>query len=257
MNQALEIAAVSLRAQQRALETMANNIANVNTPAFKRSDVIFAEVVGNGPAPVNRTEEIARNAMLQSGGVHFAARDMISLQGEMRPTGNALDIAVDGRGFIELAGPDGQTWLWRGGRLTVNRDGYLAAADGGVLQSLIAVPDDASELTIGRDGVVAAKTADGDTVELGQIMLVRVDSDASLERAKPGLYRTLDEARVTEAVAGEDGTGTIEQGMTEESNVDFSAAMVQLLMIQRAYAANAQVVQAADQISSLSNNLKR
>ncbi len=257
MNQALEIAAVSLRAQQRALETMANNIANVNTPAFKRSDVIFAEVIGNGPPPLNRNEELARSQATLPGGVHFAARDMISLQGEMRASGNALDIAVDGRGFIELAGPDGQTWLWRGGRLTVNRDGFLAAADGGVLQALIAVPDDVSELTIARDGVVAAKTADGDAVELGQIMLVRVDSDASLERTRPGLYRALDEARVTEAVAGEDGTGTIEQGMTEESNVDFSVAMVQLLMIQRAYAANAQVIQAADQISSLSNNLKR
>lgn len=257
MSQALEIAAVSLRAQQRALETMANNIANVNTPAFKRSDVVFAEVIGSAPAPVNRAEDIARGSMMQAGGVHFAARDMISLQGEMRPTSNALDIAIDGRGFIELAGPDGQTWLWRGGRLTVNRDGYLASADGGILQALIAVPDDVTELTIGRDGVVAAKTPDGEAVELGQIMLVQVDSDASLERTKPGLYRASDEARVTEAVAGEDGAGTIEQGMAEESNVDFSVAMVQLLMIQRAYAANAQVVQAADQISSLSNNLKR
>lgn len=256
MNQALEVAAVSLRAQQRALETMANNIANVNTPAFKRSDVLFAEVVGSGPAPLTRAEELARSPIAQSGGVHFAARDMISLQGEMRPTGNTLDIAIDGRGFIELAGPDGQTWLWRGGRLSVNRDGYLAA-DGSVLQSLIAVPDDASELTIGRDGVVAAKTADGEAIELGQIMLVRVDSDTSLERARPGIYRAADDARIVDAVAGEDGTGTIEQGMAEESNVDFSAAMVQLLMIQRAYAANAQVIQAADQISSLTNNLKR
>jgi len=255
MNDAFEVAAVSLRAQQRALETMANNIANVNTPAFKRSDVIFAEVVGAMPSPATRAEELA-NRNLQSGGVHFAARDMISLQGDLRPTGNTLDVAIDGRGFIEIAGPQGQTLLWRGGRLTVGRDGYLAG-DGGLLQSLIAVPDDATDLTIGRDGVVTAKTADGARIELGQIALVRVDGDASLERTKPGLYRILDDARVIDAVPGEDGAGTIEQGMVEESNVDFSAAMVQLLMIQRAYAANAQVVQAADQLSSISNNLKR
>lgn len=257
MNEAFEIAAVSLRAQQRALETMANNIANVNTPAFKRSDIVFAEVIGAGPAPVNRAEELARVTAAQPGGVHFAARDMISLQGDLRPTGNALDIAVDGRGFIEIAGPNGETLLWRGGRLTVNRDGYLATADGGILQSLIAVPDDASDLTIGRDGVVTAKTSDTETVELGQIMLAQVDSDANLERTQAGLYRPTGDARITDAVAGEDGAGTIAQAMVEESNVDFSAAMVQMLMIQRSFAANAQVVQAADQISALSNNLKR
>lgn len=256
MNEALEVAAVSLRAQQRALEMMANNIANANTPAFKRSDAVFAEVVGLPAQGVTRAEQLARGAVARPGGVHMAAREMISLQGELRTTGQALDIAIDGRGFIELAGADGQTLLWRGGRLSVNRDGYLAA-DGGPLQALIAVPDDAAELTIGRDGVVTAKTADGDQMELGQIMLVRIDSDAGLERARPGLYRVTEDTRVTDAVAGEDGTGTIEQGMTEESNVDFSAAMVQLLMIQRAYSANAQVVQAADQLAGLANNLKR
>lgn len=255
MSEAFEVAAVSLRAQQRALETMANNIANVNTPAFKRSDILFAEVVNAMPSPATRAEELA-DRISQSGGVHFSARDMISLQGELRPTGNTLDIAIDGPGFIEIAGPEGQTMLWRGGRLTVGRDGYLAA-DGGLLQSLIAVPDDATELTIRRNGVVTAKTGEGEQVELGQIVLVRVDGDAGLERTNSGLYRAVEDVRILDAVAGEDGAGAIEQGMVEASNVDFSAAMVQLLMIQRAYAANAQVVQAADQLSSLANNLKR
>lgn len=254
MNEALEVAAVSLRAQQRALETMANNIANVNTPAFKRSDVLFAEVVGMAPAAA-RGEALAA-ASTRPGGVHFGTRDMIALQGDLRTTGNALDIAIDGRGFIEIAGPEGETLLWRGGRLGVNRDGFLAA-DGNPLRSLIAIPDDASELAIASDGVVSAKTSDGETIELGRITLVRVDGDASLERARAGLFRAAEDARVTEAAAGEDGMGIIAQGMVEESNVDFSAAMVQLLMIQRAYAANAQVVQAADQLSALSNNLKR
>lgn len=256
MNEALEVAAVSLRAQQRALEMMANNIANVNTPAFKRSDLVFAEVVGTPPPPLTQAEALARGPMPRSGGVRLDAREMISLQGELRPTGNQLDIAIDGRGFIELAAPGGETLLWRGGRLTVNRDGYLAA-DGGVLQSLVAIPDDAAELLIGRDGVVVARTAEGEELELGQIMLVRVDGDASLERAEPGLYRASGDARVFDAVAGEDGAGVFAQGMMEESNVDFSAAMVQLLMIQRAYAANSQVVQTADQIAALANNLKR
>lgn len=256
MNEAFEVAAVSLRAQQRALETMANNIANMNTPAFKRSDVVFAEVIGTPLPAISQAEVLAQGSASQAGGVHFGTREMISLQGELRQTGNAFDIAIEGRGFIELAGPEGETLLWRGGRLLVNRDGYLAA-EGGALQALIAIPDDANQLSIGRDGVVVARVADGETLELGQISLIRVDSDASLERAAPGLYRSLEGARITDGIAGEDGTGTIAQGMVEESNVDFSTAMVQLLMIQRAYAANAQVVQSADQLSTLANNLKR
>ena len=256
MNGAFEVGAVALRGQQRALETMANNIANVNTPAFKRTDVVYSEIVGNAATGLADANAMPLAVAELPGGVRVSARDMISAQGELRTTGNALDLAIEGRGFVELMGPEGQTLLWRGGRLSVNRDGYLSA-DGGALKSLISVPGDATDLRIDREGMVSVTTADGEALDLGQIGLVRLDSDAGLERVGAGMYRVSEDGRVTDATPGGDGAGAFSQGMLEGSNVDFSAAMIEMLMIQRAYAASAQIVQSADQLASITNNLKR
>lgn len=256
MNGAFEVGAVALRAQQTALETMANNIANVNTPAFKRADVVYSEIVANSPAPEAMLANLPDGRTYSAGGVRMLARDMIAAQGELRGTGNAMDLAIEGKGFIEMLGPEGRTMLWRGGRLEVNRDGLLAA--GGVpLKAMITVPDDATALTIDRNGAVAVTTAAGDKLEIGQIGLVKLEGDTGLERLGGGLYVAGDDARVLDAVPGEDGAGEFAQAMLEGSNVDFSSAMIEMLMIQRAYAASAQIVQAADQVSSITNNLKR
>ncbi|WP_432200674.1 flagellar hook-basal body protein [Erythrobacter sp. W53] len=257
MNGAFEIGAVSLKTQQRALETIANNIANINTPAFKRAEVQFAEIVTSNTDAVTENERVAREAATLNGGVRMATRAMMSELGELRTTGSAMDIAIEGQGFIELMGPNGENVLWRGGRLDVDRDGYLAAAGGTALRSLIAIPDDVTELTIDRDGVIRGAGNDGDQVELGQIMLVRPESETELEPLGGGLYRLADGARAIDAVPGEDGVGAIRQGMLEGSNVEMTAAMVEMLVLQRAYAASAQVIQAADQVSSITNNLKR
>lgn len=257
MNGAFEVGAVSLKAQQRALETIANNVANINTPAFKRAEVQFAEIVISSPEAITEADRLARASSTLSGGVRMETRSMISELGELRETGSAMDIAIDGMGFIELMGPDGESLLWRGGRLDVDRDGYLAAAGGATLRALIAVPDDVTEITIDRDGVVHGAGNDGEKLELGQIMLVRPETDADLERLGAGLFKLTDGARALDAVPGEDGSGAIRQGIIEGSNVEMTAAMVEMLVLQRAYAASAQVIQAADQISSITNNLKR
>jgi len=257
MNGAFEIGKVALRTQQTALETVANNIANVNTPGFKRADVIYSEVVTTEVDPLTRVEELARASQPSAGGVRMDSRAVISGQGEIRQTGEVLDFAIDGPGFVELLGPEGESLLWRGGRLSVNREGFLAGPDDLALRDLIAIPDDATGLTIGRDGVIGAKVGENEELEIGQLTLVRVDSDAALERTDSGLFTLRADARAIEGVPGEDATGTIVQGAIEESNVDFSQAMIDLLMIQRAYAASAQIVQSADQLSAIANNLKR
>ncbi len=257
MNGAFEIGKVALRSQQRALETAANNIANVNTPGFKRAEVIFSEVFADRGGPSTLVEDLAGADFVGNGGVRVATRNAISAQGELRQTGEMLDIAIEGRGFIELLGPEGQVWLWRGGRLAINRDGYLAGPQELALKVLISVPDDVTGIAIDRSGVVVADTANEGPIELGQLTLVRVESDAGVKRIDGGLFEAASETRMIEDVPGEGGAGTIAQGMIEESNVDFSEAMIELLMIQRAYAASAQIVQSADQLSSITNNLKR
>lgn len=265
MNSAFEVGSVSLRAQQRALETISNNIANVNTPGFKRTEVAYSQILAQGEAqrPISETEALARPAI--GGGVRMGPRETASLQGQLRQTGQSLDIAIDGRGFVELMGPEGETLLWRGGRLTVNRDGYLADSSGIALKASIMIPDDATDIAIGRDGIVTALlaggteggTGGGAPVEIGQIMLVRPESEAGLELQSGGHWVATPDARIVEGVPGEDGQGALLQGMVEESNVDFAASMVEMLTIQRAYAASAQIVQAADQIAGIANNLKR
>lgn len=257
MNGAYEIGAVALRAQQRALETIANNVANINTPGFKRADVRFAEIVTVRSEPVTETDRLAREAASPAGGVRMATRAMTSETGELRPSGSPLDLAVDGRGFIELMGPRGESLLWRGGRLGINREGYLAVEGGPALRALISIPDDMTELAIDAEGVVAGVSSSGDRVELGQVMLVRAESDADLEPAGDGFYRFAEGAKVIEAVPGEDGNGRLAQGMIEGSNVEMTSSMIEMLVLQRAYAASAQVIQAADQLSAVVNNLQR
>jgi flagellar basal-body rod protein FlgG len=257
MSGAFEVGKVALRTQQSALEVMSNNIANASTPGFKRADVVYSEIVTNPDAPVTETEAMARQNTPIMGGVRMDVRDAVSARGELKQTGQMLDFAIDGSGMVELLGPEGQSYLWRGGRLTVNRDGYLAGPSDLPLRDLITIPDDATAVTIDRSGVVSAAVSDGEPVELGRITLVRVDGDASLERADAGLFKLRGDARTTEVSPGEEGSGTILQGSIEQSNVDFSEAMIELLMIQRAYAASAQIVQSADQLAAITNNLKR
>lgn len=257
MNGAFEIGKVALRTQQTALETVANNIANVNTPGFKRADVIYSEVVTSTVSPTTEVEALARATRSAAGGVRMDSRPVISGQGEIKQTGELLDFAIEGPGFVELLGPEGQSLLWRGGRLSVNRDGFLSGPDDLPLRDLVAIPDDATGLVIGRDGVIRATVGDNEQLEIGQLTLVRVDSDAALERTDAGLFALRADARAVESVPGEDAAGIIVQGAVEESNVDFSESMIELLMIQRAYAASAQIVQSADQLSAIANNLKR
>jgi len=258
MNGAFHVGAVALRAQERALDILSNNIANVNTPAFKRTDVRFSAML----AARNDADVAAignPDDAFAAAGVMASAAPAVDEAGELQSTGRAMDLAIQGRGFIELMGPDGQTMLWRGGAMKVNADGLLAAADSGLaLKAGITVPGDATGLTIDRDGTVRAATStDADPVEIGRIGLVVADDASGLAAADGGLYRAADETRLKDAAAGEDGAGALVQGSIERSNVDLSNVMVELLMVQRSYAADAQIVQAADQLMAIANGLRR
>lgn len=254
MNGAFEVGAAALRAEQRALEIHANNVANVNTPTFKRVEPRFAEVLARNGEGIESTAGASQPSF---GGVRVIPSEMLFTQGTIKATGNPLDLAVDGRGLIELMGTGGETLLWRGGRLRVNDDGLLATAEGVALRAAITVPGDAEGISIGTDGVVNALVSGGETVEIGQIGLVRTESEFGLERLDSGLYRAIDGTKLSDANPGEDGAGTLVQGSAEQSNVELSTEMVSMLMVQRAFAADAQIIQAADQFASITNDLKR
>ena len=254
MNGAFYIGATGLRAQERALGVAANNIANLNTPGFKRSQVRFGELMSTHPA----SDALSRTQFASSSGVAALEAAPVFEQGDLRLTGDAFDIAIDGQGFIEVLGPEGEGLLWRGGTLAVGPDGLLGTADGLPLRALISVPEGASQLRIGPDGVVSALLG-GDTTatELGRLDLVTLPNSASLEGLSGGLYRSRTAEAGAVGVPGEDGTGVIVQGSVEASNVALSNEMVMLMLMQRAYAASAQALQAGDQLMGIANGLRR
>jgi flagellar basal-body rod protein FlgG len=254
MNQAFEIAGIGLSAQQKALDTVANNVANVSTPGFKRSVLRFSEILS---VPADTAHPSADLGGLPSpAGVRADTVSAIDAQGEITKTGDASHLAIDGKGFIELLSPGGRTLLWRGGPLSV-RDGMLSTTGGLTLRSMLSVPSDATELFIGSDGQVTARLSGSDgTATLGQISLVQVDDPSRLERLDGGLYQAPDDMQLVESAPGENGAGLLIQGGIEQSNVSLNDEMIQLMMVQRAYAANSKVVQAADQLAAMANNLK-
>jgi flagellar basal-body rod protein FlgG len=256
MSGAMEIAAVGLRAQQRALETIAGNISNVNTPAFKRSNLRFAELIA-APA-IENDGRIAASVFSPIAGVGQWAQPMINQQGQLESSGDSLDIALDGNGFIELMGPAGRTLLWRGGALRVLDDGLLATSAGLALKAGVTIPSDASGIRIDRDGKVYAVLGDNQAEsEVGRISLVKLEEGTPVERLDGGVYAVGDGTELMEAPAGEEGLGYFVQGSLERSNVDLNEEMVALLVTQRAYAANAQVIRAVDEFLSLANGLRR
>ena len=252
MSGALEIAMIGMRAQQRALETVAGNISNINTPAFKRVDIRFAELVGTSTG-TNTSGSVDAVA-----GVTPWSLPALDMQGQIEATNNPRDLAIEGSGFVELLGPGGKTLLWRGGTLRVMEDGALANSDGLILKAGITVPQDALAMRIDRDGKVYASQAGTQTEsQIGEINLVRVLDPAAIERLDGGVYALNDETGVLAGAPGEDGLGNLVQGSIERSNVDLNAEMVALLIAQRAYSANAQVARAADEFYGVANGLRR
>jgi flagellar basal-body rod protein FlgG len=257
MNGAFYIGALGLDAQQKALEVVANNIANINTPAFKRQVVRFTELVAPardaGDLPVAQSD-----ASADVSGVVVGATPRVWSQGDLNPTGQPMDLAINGQGFIEMFGPSGRNLLWRGGTLEVNADGYLAASDGTPLRAMISVPQGATNLAIASDGTVSA-IVDGAAQprQLGRIDLVMVKDANQLTDDGGGYFEAADPTMTYTARPGEEGGGALMQGAVEGGNVQLSSEMITLMLLQRAFAADAQVVQAGDQLMLIANELRR
>ena len=265
MNEAFYISATALEAHQNALDVVSNNIANVNSTAFKRIAVSFTELV---TAPVQSADAYRNDnradtrdglpAPISLGGVEAHTDGIDFSQGQLNITGQTYDVAINGNGFMELLGPSGQMMLWRGGTLEVNSDGYLAANNGMALKQLISVPVNASQITIATDGTVTALIGNNATpTRLGQIGLVQVRDPSTISNYGGGLYTETNSANLEASVSGQDGAGSITQGSLEISNVQLTNEMTSLLLIQRVYGANAQVLQAADQLMGINNGLRR
>lgn len=259
MFDALQIAATGMHAQQMNVDTVANNLANVNTVGFKKSRVGFADLISSG-AVGSDPGAAATNADARSGiGVGVFAVTRSFEMGDARRTDSPMDLLIAGEGFLEVVLPDGGRAYSRGGTLKVNSDGMLATQSGTALKPGISVPANAESLVIAADGKVSAKLPNqASPVEIGTLDMVRFTNPGALEALGENLYRATD--RSGEALAGragEDGLGTLQQGQLESSNVKLVDEMVNLMIAQRAYEASVKVAQASDEMLGLINNLRK
>lgn len=250
---ALSIAATGMSAQQTNVEVIANNIANVNTSGFKRSRAEFTDLlyqadrIAGGATRARQTVPEGTEIGL---GVRPAAVRSLNLQGALSRTGNPLDLAINGKGWFQLAGADGEVAYARAGSLGRNADGDLVNVDGRLLQPRITIPADASEIVVGESGTVSVRSGNaGQLRQIGQILIARFANEAGLGPLGGNLHR------VTEAsgpavvgVPGEAGAGALQQGYLEQSNVDAVREITELIAAQRAYEMNSKVIQAADEM---------
>lgn len=259
MFDALYVGATGMRGQQLQIDTIAHNLANLNTVGFRRGVTSFAEI--STAVDVRSLGDIGnvRGASLLRGAGVLGTLALSSGTGEIKQTNEPLDIAIDGLGFLEVIRGDGTPAYTRAGNLKVDSDGFLAAADGSVLAGRIEIPTDAKQVRILSDGRVRVSVGDSEElIDAGQIELVTFHNPSALQAAGNNLYvAPLAAGEPQVATPGEAGVGLIRQGFVESSNVQLADELVTLMMAQRAFELNARVVQAADQMLSITNSLYR
>lgn len=257
MLNSLYVAALGMQAQKLQLDVVSNNLANANTPGFKRERVDFSSILDQQAASSVETQSVVPANQVDAGVLGVVRRDLS--QGQLRATDSDMDVSINGAGFIEIQLDDQRVGYVRGGRLSINENGYLTTSDGHLLKADVRIPSGATELKIDKNGAVTARLgSDASITELGRIPLVSFANPDSLSYLGSGAYevseRTADPLR---GMAGQDGLGEIASGKLEISNVKLVDEMVSLMLSQRVYELNSRVIQTTDEIMSLTNNLRR
>ena len=263
MIRALFTASTGMVAQQMNIDTIANNLANVNTTGFKKSRVNFQDLIYETITQAG-TETAAGSTIpegIQIGhGVRPSAIAKIFTAGNMVQTGNPLDLVIEGDGFFQVELPDGTTAYTRDGAFKLNETGTIMTADGYPITPAITVPTNYEQLTVGSDGTVSARIPGSSTPQaLGTVQLARFPNAAGLD-ARLGrnlLLESQASGAPVESDPGVDGMGMLEQGFLENSNVQVVEEILQLIIAQRAYEANSKTIQASDEMLQTANNVKR
>jgi flagellar basal-body rod protein FlgG len=260
MLRAFSTAATGMTAQQMIVDVIANNLANINTVGFKRSQVDFQDLLYVKLQEAGR--ELAAGSAAPSGfeigsGVRPASTLKVFTPGEMENTGRSMDIAIEGDGFLQVTSPGGVTRYTRDGSLRINAAGALVTSGGYTIEPAISVPSNARAISIGRDGTVAAFVGgDSAPTVVGQITLVRFANPSGLSSEGGNLLaETPASGTPTTGTPGQDGLGTIQQGFLEKSNVQMVTELVNLITAQRAYEINSRAIRAGDEMLTTANRL--
>ncbi|ALG88978.1 MULTISPECIES: flagellar basal-body rod protein FlgG [Actibacterium] len=251
---ALTIAATGMSAQQMRVEVISNNLANMNTTGYNARRAEFADLhyqQMTRPGTINAADGTVLPTGVQLGlGVRPAAVSVTLSQGSLSATGGDLDLAIEGKGYLEITLPSGQPAFTRDGALKRTGDGLIVTSDGFPVVPDLTVPDDARAISINAAGEVYAYFNDRVQPELlGQFSLAGFSNEKGLEAMGSNLFlETAASGPAITGTPGEDGLGTLRQGYLEDSSVDAVREVTELIEAQRGYELNAKVITAADQM---------
>lgn len=262
MMRSLNTAATGMISQQYNLDTISNNLANVNTTAFKQQRAEFQDLMYQTfrASGANTGGSVSLPASMQVGlGSKFSASATNFSAGAMQATGNPLDMAINGEGFFSVTRPDGSTAYTRDGAFKRDSNGLVVTSDGYPLQPNITIPNGAVALTVSGGGVVSAVVpGTNEPTILGTLNLTIFTNPAGLTRTGQNLYLAGGASGDPQSLTpGTAGAGQIQSSFLEGSNVQTVEEMVRMILAQRAYEINSKAIQTADDMLSTLNNLKR
>jgi flagellar basal-body rod protein FlgG len=260
MLRAFSTAATGMTAQQQIVDVIANNLANINTSGFKRSQMDFQDLMYVKLRPAGSVVEEGANSPtgLEIGsGVKSASTVKVFTLGELENTDNPLDLAIQGDGFFQVSMSDGTIRYTRDGSFRLDSEGNLVTASGYCVEPNISIPADAQSIQIGRDGTVSVTQSGSDTAtQVGQIQLARFVNPSGLSSEGGNLLsKTAASGDPTVDNPNNNGMGQLEQGFLERSNVQMVHELVSLITAQRAYEINSRAIKAGDDMLTTANNL--
>ena len=259
MSSALWIAKTGLEAQQTKMATISNNLANASTTGFKRDRAVFADLIYQNVVQVG--SQSSEDTIMPSGlnigtGVRTVATEKLFTQGNIVQTGNSLDVAIQGRGFLQILLPDGEIGYTRDGSLQKDSTGQLVTSMGYNLEPAISIPDDALTVSISSDGVVSVVTQGSSSpAEIGTIQLADFVNPSGLQATGNNLYIESGASGSPQTgTPGLTGLGTLIQSSLEGSNVNTVEELVNMIETQRAYEMNSKAISTADQMLQYATN---
>jgi len=258
---ALYTSATGMRGQQTYIDVVANNLANMNTTSFKRSRVDFHDLLyDNRVTPGSQSlegVEIPTGLQIGSGTMPVSTTKIFT-PGAPEQTDRELDICIKGDGFFQVELADGVAYT-RDGSFRLNSGRQLTTVDGYAVYPAITIPDDAIKVHVGHDGVVTGITGDGSTMNIGNLTLATFPNPSGLLALGGNLYTpTAASGQATEGITpGLNGTGDLQQGFLERSNVDVILELVNMITAQRAYEINARAIRSTDDMLATTNNITR
>ncbi len=261
MIRGLYTAATGMNSMQHQIDVTSNNIANVNTTGFKQDRAEFQDLMYetlNYTAGQTSQTSINPTGIDVGLGVRISGIQKNFTEGDLKLTSNPLDLAIQGKGFFQITLPSGETAYSRNGAFKLNAEGSIVNGSGYSLSPEIVVPDNVTDLSVGKDGIVTAKDPQtGDVVDLGQITIADFVNPAGLTPLGESLFMQSDASGdVLEGNPNEEQFGSIQQGMIELSNVKLVNEMVDLITAQRAYEANSKAITTTDSMLDTVNRLK-